>query len=581
MKKKIDLKTMERILIKALKMIVPKLADEWTMDVDSLKLRKNGVRCIMANKTDSSLGMYLVADIIQGFSFSPDQRDHVIKYSNDAIARWLDRERRNDAEKDVTKNEPHGFLVVEGENCIYIVGWKLLHPFNLKDKKERNAVISSLIEAVRRQFGPGWNLIPGSGILNTECSIIYAGKVVDKETPYPFVTGERNGDVRVVKAIQLEKIRKTKRIAKDEQYRNMKINGIVNECRDRMDRLQGIGNTNIVSYLDYDFHVFEYDDSIYVYLLVKMRKYEVLSDYRQSHNLSERNVIKIGIDICHALEACERAGIMHCDIKPDNIFVERDGEDINYILGDFDAYVTGRKMMTPEFAAPEQSGEIHEALKPYTDVYLLGMTLYTLIGGKIQARSQYDLPEVPTAGIELNEIIAKACRYSCLERYQSARGLRRKLERLYEVTWESAVMDPWGALSENERRVFVRLKIIWEEIMRNGPVFEGIENGFELQGNGEVVASIRYLIDGRSRVFHWQFNLVDFPALLDGRGRDPFEAMEEVSMKIYDRIMKYFLEFYSAKGNPSEFMLVALELDRWRKRWKCQEDRNHGKETTR
>ena len=134
MSKSLDAESVKCILSSALKKLISELEDEWTIDRDSLAYHGNGTRCMMIRKDDSSLGMYLVADIIQGFSFSLDQRDHVIKYSNEAIARLLDRERRNDAEKGVTKNEPHGFLVVEGENCIYIVGWKLLHPFNLKDK---------------------------------------------------------------------------------------------------------------------------------------------------------------------------------------------------------------------------------------------------------------------------------------------------------------------------------------------------------------------------------------------------------------------------------------------------------------
>lgn len=580
-KRNVDVETVSRILSKALKMIIPKLEDEWTIDRESLVYQGKGTRCMMIRRDDSSQGMYLVTDIVKGFSLDHDKVDFAMKCMNDNIAQWIDKERRNDAERGVAKRTPHGFLAVDDEDNVYMVSWKMLHPFNPKEEKERNALVRRLIAGSRRQFGTGWKLILPASIINVNRSIIYAGRIVDRKSPYPFMTGEKAGDTRVVKAILLKKIRKTGRIGADEQYRKKKVNDIATACRDRMDRLQSIENSNIITYLGYDISVFESEENIYIYLFVKMKRYEVLSDYMQSHNLSERDVIRIGIDICRALEACEKDGIMHCDIKPENIFVERDGESVNYVLGDFDAYVTDNGKMTPEFAAPEQSGEIHEPLKPYTDVYLLGMTLYTLIGGKPQSRNRDGLPEVPTAGIELNEIIAKACKCSCFERYQSARGLRSKLERIYEVTLESARLNPWSALSENERRVFVRLKIIWEGIMRNGPVFEGIENSFELQENGEVVASIKYLIDGKSRVFHWQFNIVDFSSLLDGRGNDPFQAMEKVSAEIYDRIMKYLMEFYVAKGKPSELMLVAIEMGDWRKSWKCQEEGNRGKETAR
>ena len=45
------------------------------------------------------------------------------------------------------------------------------------------------------------------------------------------------------------------------------------------------------------------------------------------------DVAKLGIDICRALEVCEEYGIVHKDIKPDNIFYSP--ETNTYKLGDF------------------------------------------------------------------------------------------------------------------------------------------------------------------------------------------------------------------------------------------------------
>ncbi|MFQ9889159.1 MAG: protein kinase domain-containing protein [Streptococcus sp.] len=54
-----------------------------------------------------------------------------------------------------------------------------------------------------------------------------------------------------------------------------------------------------------------------------MFKYKDLDSIAKSKVLSESDIIKIGMDVCNALEACERKGIMHRDIKPGNIFMPR------------------------------------------------------------------------------------------------------------------------------------------------------------------------------------------------------------------------------------------------------------------
>ena len=48
--------------------------------------------------------------------------------------------------------------------------------------------------------------------------------------------------------------------------------------------------------------------------------------------MDETEVIRLGIELCRALEVCHRQGILHRDIKPGNILVSKDGE---FKLGDF------------------------------------------------------------------------------------------------------------------------------------------------------------------------------------------------------------------------------------------------------
>lgn len=55
-------------------------------------------------------------------------------------------------------------------------------------------------------------------------------------------------------------------------------------------------------------------------------------EYCAGRALSEDDVLRLGIDLCKALEYCQCQNIIHRDIKPENIFVSRFGE---FKLGDF------------------------------------------------------------------------------------------------------------------------------------------------------------------------------------------------------------------------------------------------------
>ena len=57
-----------------------------------------------------------------------------------------------------------------------------------------------------------------------------------------------------------------------------------------------------------------------------------LYQHLREHPLSEEDVIRLGIDLCRALEICQKYNIIHRDIKPENIFYSEQG---SFKLGDF------------------------------------------------------------------------------------------------------------------------------------------------------------------------------------------------------------------------------------------------------
>lgn len=150
--------------------------------------------------------------------------------------------------------------------------------------------------------------------------------------------------------------------------------------------------------------------------------------------LDESQIIEIGINICDVLIYVHgrKPSIIHRDIKPDNIILDRSGR---YYLIDFGAarnYVEGRNdtiaFGTQGYAAPEAENKMSETK---SDIYSLGMTLFVLATGKNP--EDYVTGSFPSVNVinkamsvELSDIIAKAISLNPARRY-SAEEMKKAL----------------------------------------------------------------------------------------------------------------------------------------------------------
>jgi serine/threonine protein kinase len=169
---------------------------------------------------------------------------------------------------------------------------------------------------------------------------------------------------------------------------------------------------------------------------------------------SEEETIKIGIDICNALEALEEKKIVHCDVKPGNILLEKSaGEITRAVLCDFGIskdysrtdLPTTRMISsvvpgTEPYMAPEQYNPKNH-LDARTDLFALGVTLWELQTNKLleftfnsgsvrknsASRQQFTHLNVSR---RMASIIRKAVETEPEKRYQSPAEMRRDLERL-------------------------------------------------------------------------------------------------------------------------------------------------------
>ena len=230
------------------------------------------------------------------------------------------------------------------------------------------------------------------------------------------------------------------------------FHGLVEECIQEVSTMEYFrGNSHVVSVEDYK--VVEYLDDIGWDIYIRMEYLTSFLDYCAGRELTEKDVIQLGIDLCKALEYCQKQNIIHRDIKPENIFVSRFGE---FKLGDFgiarelERTMSGlSKKGTFSYMAPEMyKGEPYDAK---VDIYSLGIVLYKLRNhnrlpfislekqlityrdkeNALNRRMSGENPPRPAeAGEGLADIILKACAYDRQDRFETAEEFREALEAL-------------------------------------------------------------------------------------------------------------------------------------------------------
>ena len=246
---------------------------------------------------------------------------------------------------------------------------------------------------------------------------------------------------------------------------------MVEECIQEVSTMEYFrGNSHIVSVED--FKVMEYLDEIGWDIYIRMEYLTSFTDYCAGKNLTEKEVLKLGIDLCRALEYCGQLHIIHRDIKPENIFVSRFGD---FKLGDFGIARELEKTMsglskkgTYSYMAPEMyRGEKYDRR---VDIYSLGLVLYKLMNHNrlpflnlekqlityrdkenalARRMSGEKLPKPVDAGERFSKIITKACAYDARDRYQDPKDFRKDLEDLLEGRFPQKRQEPVRVVYEN------------------------------------------------------------------------------------------------------------------------------------
>ncbi len=149
------------------------------------------------------------------------------------------------------------------------------------------------------------------------------------------------------------------------------------------------------------------------YLVMEYVNGVAIDQYCASLGLAE--ILKLFLSVCDAVAYAHRNLIIHRDLKPSNVLIDGSGRPklldfgIARIIDDADQAQTLVRMLTPDYASPEQVRG--DACTTATDIYSLGAVLRKLLTGK---------PEIPT---DIGFILGKALRTEPEERYVTVEAL--------------------------------------------------------------------------------------------------------------------------------------------------------------
>ena len=281
---------------------------------------------------------------------------------------------------------------------------------------------------------------------------VYKAKRKDMEETYSAI--------KIIEIPQNDsEIREAKAEGMAEEEVKTYFKGFVDELVEEITLLESLKEAKgIVGISDYK--VIEKEDSIGWTIYIRMELLKGINDYVEQNTFAEEDIINLGLDLSEALEYCEKLKIIHRDIKPENIFISKFGE---YKLGDFGI---ARKLENTSSIMSKKGTYLYMPPEVYkgeeydrtVDLYSLGLVMYKLGN---ENRTPF-LPKAPNPitfrdkekalmmrmqgekilkpnnmSEELFKIIEKMTAYKSEERYQSAKELRKDLEKLKEKNTKS------------------------------------------------------------------------------------------------------------------------------------------------
>lgn len=234
----------------------------------------------------------------------------------------------------------------------------------------------------------------------------------------------------------------------------------------------------------------EYNTPDVVMKLIEGRNLSEILQGQAQKNTALLESLQVVKQVCHAMEFAHSKGFVHRDIKPENIRVGEFNQvyvmDWGLVVDMNNPSLTFKGLAgSPAYMAPEMISGDPMDIGYYTDVYLLGATLYQIITGEVihrgktvqetlQQIAQEKSIEFPTdVPKELAQICIEACAHSTTDRLQTVQEFRSKID---------SFLEHWQAIKLWERATALidTYKVLLHDGARNsGDDFHMVQAGIE------------------------------------------------------------------------------------------------------
>lgn len=336
-------------------------------------------------------------------------------------------------------------------------------------------------------------------------------------------------------------------ISKADSYFSKLLDNIVSEIN-ILNNLSEKGVQHVVRYYEHDIYETELPKRYDIYIL--MEYLTPFDDYARSKEFHVHDVMKLGLDILQGIKECHDNGVIHRDIKDENIFVSDTG---GYKIGDFgvskilnDSSKLKTLKGTPNYIAPE----VYLGKEEYTksiDLYSLGIVLYRLLNHNrnpflpqfpeqyfakdedfaFEKRISGEIPETPCfGGTAIGEVVVKSISGKD-DRFQTAddfiNALNTAIEKTSDDILEERISSTYSTdletLNKNNESFDVTLGVVEVDSPISKNTFD--DNQYEEKKNSYLN---RHLFETTSETFQ----------------EDEYEAESTEAVKSSDDMLIHF-----------------------------------------
>jgi eukaryotic-like serine/threonine-protein kinase len=284
-----------------------------------------------------------------------------------------------------------------------------------------------------------------------------------------------------------------------------------------------------------------------------------LTEYCSQHACLIEQRLQLFRAVCEAVQYAHQHAVIHRDLKPSNILVKPDGtvrlldfgiakqlESLEAPLSKTDQTMTGLRLMTPAYAAPEQIRG--DGIGIHTDVYSLGVILYELLAGVLP----FDLSKLTPGEAEAVVVGKDPEKPSAVVREMSAS----------KTAWADLDVLCFTAMHKDVERRYRSVEALIRDVDHylNGEPLEARPDSLRYRA-GKFVTRNRRAVSTSALVFTIVVGLVIFFTVRLAKARNA--ALEEAARTL--RIQRFMMNLFQGGDEsvgPGDSMRVVTLLDR-------------------